>query len=360
VSTVDLVSLARAGDGSAFEALTEPFLRELHVHCYRMLGSLQDAEDVLQDTLLAAWQGLDGYAGRASLRTWLYQIATNRCLNARRSAARRPAKAWDIPQVVPPEPSRLGEVAWLEPLPDAVVGGAVPTPEPAARYEQTESISLAFITALQLLPARQVAALILCDAVGFEAPEVAEILGTTRQSVHSLLKRARATMRQHESADHEPAPAACSIVERETVAAFARAYEAGDLDGLVALLTDDVFMSMPPMALEYVGRDAVRRFCGILFGAGRRYVLTPTRANGQPAFASYVLDGEGVPRATGIFVLTLAGDRISALTRFEVEHVGRFGLPMSLLPKTSTDRSSSTDAWPEASATATTTDYECS
>src|SRR4051794_26900252 len=149
--TTDLITRARAGEGDAFRALTEPYRRELHVHCYRMLGSFQDAEDALQDTLLAAWQGLERFEGRASIRTWLYRVATNRCLNARRSAGRRPAGGWNIPGVDPPEPPRLGEVVWLEPYP--TLHGVPVGPE--ARYEQTESISLAFVTALQLLPPRQ-------------------------------------------------------------------------------------------------------------------------------------------------------------------------------------------------------------
>src|SRR6202035_3854977 len=150
--TADLISRARAGDGEAFRELTDPHLRELQVHCYRMLGSFADAEDALQDTLLAAWQGLGGFEGRASLRTWLYRIATNRCLNARRAASRRPAREWDIPGVQPPDPTRLGEVAWLEPFPDTLLDGAAEPPGPEARYEQAESISLAFVTALQVLP----------------------------------------------------------------------------------------------------------------------------------------------------------------------------------------------------------------
>jgi RNA polymerase sigma factor (sigma-70 family) len=149
--TADLISRARAGDGEAFRALTEPYRRELQVHCYRMLGSFQDAEDAVQDTLAAAWQGLAGFEGRASIRTWLYRIATNRCRNALRSASRRPAKAWDISEYEPPEPTRLGEVVWLEPYPDALLEGAIDVPlGPEARYEQTEAISLAFVTALQV------------------------------------------------------------------------------------------------------------------------------------------------------------------------------------------------------------------
>src|SRR5713226_9410679 len=170
LARTDLMSRAQAGDGEAFRALTEPHRRELQVHCYRMLGSLQDAEDALQGTLLAAWQGLGAFEGRASIRTWLYRIATNQCLDALRSARRRPAKEWDIPGVEPPEPTRLGEVVWLQPYPDALLEGAINLPlGPEARYEQTESISLAFVTALQVLPPRQLAVLILRDVLGFHA-----------------------------------------------------------------------------------------------------------------------------------------------------------------------------------------------
>ena len=178
--TTELITRARAGDGEAFRELTEPYRRELRVHCYRMLGSLQDAEDALQDALLAAWQGLEGFEGRASIRSWLYRIATNRCLNARRSASRRPAREWDMPEVEPPEPTRLGELVWLEPYPDALLEGAIDVPlGPEARYEQTEAISLAFVTALQVLPPRQLAVLILRDVLGFHANEVADMLDST-------------------------------------------------------------------------------------------------------------------------------------------------------------------------------------
>src|SRR5215469_7518855 len=184
--TAHRLSRAQAGDGEAFRELTEPHRRELQVHCYRMLGSFQDAEDALQDTLLTAWQGLGGFEGRASLRTWLFRIATTRCLNARRSASRRPAKQWNIPRVEPPEPTRLGEVVWLEPYPDALLEGAAGAPAgPEARYEQTEAISLAFVTALQVLPPRQVAVLILRDVLGFHASEVAGMLDSTVESVNS-------------------------------------------------------------------------------------------------------------------------------------------------------------------------------
>jgi RNA polymerase sigma-70 factor (ECF subfamily) len=305
--------------------LTEPHRRELQVHCYRMLGSLQDAEDAVQDTLLAAWQAFGGFEGRASLRTWLYRIATNRCLNARRSAARRPAKQWDVPGYEPPEPTRLGEVVWLEPFPDALLEGAIDVPlGPEARYEQTESISLAFVTALQVLPPRQVAVLILRDVLGFHASEVADMLDSTVDSVNSALKRARAGLERRRP------PAAGSPSEDAIVAKFVGAYESADLDAVVALLTDDVFMSMPPMPFEYEGRDAVARFCAKLFGSGRRFELVPTRANGQPAFGAYLRTATGLRHGTGLIVLTLTGDRICAMTHFDKSVLPWFGLPRSL------------------------------
>ena len=231
--TTDLITRARAGDGEAFRELTEPYRRELQVHCYRMLGSFQDAEDALQDTLLAAWQGLKGFEGRASIRTWLYRIATNRCLNARRSASRRPAKEWDIAEYEPPQPTRLGEIVWLEPFPDALLEGVMDVPlGPEARYEQAESISLAFVTALQVLPPRQLAVLVLRDVLGFHANEVADMLDSTIDSVNSALKRARASLQRRlpSIAEREPAPAPDSPSEQAIVAEFVRAYESGDLD----------------------------------------------------------------------------------------------------------------------------------
>src|SRR5271169_4065547 len=206
-----------------------------------MLGSFQDAEDALQNTLLTVWQGLDGFEGRASLRTWLYRIATNRCLDARRAASRRPAKEWDVTGVQWPEPTRLGEVVWLQPFPDALLEGAIDVPPgPEARYEQVEAVSLAFVTALQVLPPRQLAVLILRDVLGFHASEVAGMLDSTVESVTSALKRARATLRRQEppAADREPAPASRSSAEEAIVAKFVRAYESADVGALVALLTD--------------------------------------------------------------------------------------------------------------------------
>jgi RNA polymerase sigma-70 factor (TIGR02960 family) len=333
VVTTDLISRARAGDGEAFRELTEPYRRELQVHCYRMLGSLQDAEDALQDALLAAWQGLGGFEGRASLRTWLYRIATNRCLNARRSASRRPAREWDMPEVEPPEPTRLGDLVWLEPFPDALLEGAIDVPlGPEARYEQTEAISLAFVTAIQLLPPRQLAVLILRDVLGFHANEVANMLDSTVESVNSALKRARASLqrRQPPTDGREPAPAPGATSEQALVAAFVRAYESGDLDALIALLTEDIHVSMPPMPLEYHGRDVVARLFASIFRSGRRVDLVPTRANGQPAFGVYLRASTGIRHGTGLFVLTLTGDRICAFTRFDNSVLPWFGLPRSL------------------------------
>jgi len=333
VVAADLIARARAGDGDAFGELTKPYLRELQVHCYRMLGSFQDAEDALQNTLLTAWQSLGGFEGRASLRTWLYRIATNRCLDARRAASRRLAKEWDVPGVDPPEPTRLGEIVWLQPYPDALLEGATGGPPgPEARYDQTEAISLAFVTALQVLPPRQLAVLILRDVLGFHASEVAGMLDTTLESVNSALKRARASLQHRlpQAAGRQPAPAAGSPAEDAIVAKFARAWESADLDALVALLTDDVFISMPPMPFEYQGRDVVARFCGVMFGAGRRFDLVPTRANGQPAFGTYLRAPGGISHGVGLYVLALTGGRICALTRFDNSVLPWFGLPRSL------------------------------
>jgi RNA polymerase sigma-70 factor (ECF subfamily) len=333
VVTGDLMLRARAGDGEAFAELTEPYRAELLVHCYRMLGSFQDAEDALQDALLGAWQGLDGFQGRASIRTWLYRIATNRCLNARRSASRRPAKEWNVANVQPPEPTRLGEIVWLEPFPDALLEKVPDAPiGPEASYEQTEAVSLAFVTALQVLPPRQVAVLILRDVLGFHAAEVADMLDSTVQSVNSALKRARAALQRKlgHDADRQPPPAPNSAIEDAIVAKFVRAWESADLDTLVTLLTEDVVISMPPVPFEYEGRDVAARFCAAIFRAGRRFDLVPTRANSQPAFGAYLRASNGVSHGTGLYVITLTGDRICAMTRFDNSVLPWFGLPRSL------------------------------
>jgi RNA polymerase sigma-70 factor (TIGR02960 family) len=331
--TADLITRARSGDGDAFRELTEPLRRELQVHCYRMLGSFDDAEDALQETLVAAWRGIRRFEGRASIRTWLYRIATNVCLNALRSVRRRPAIAWPVPEVQPPQPTSVSGVPWLEPIPDALVEGALSTPsDPESRFEQSEAISLAFVTALQTLPPRQLAVLILRDVLEFHANEVADMLDSTVESVNSALKRARTSMQNRLPPNGEgaPPPAAGSPAERALVDEFARAYEAGNINRLVALLTEDIFISMPPIDLEYQGRDLVGRFFTGLFHAGRAQHLVPTRANGQPAFGAYLPAPDGVSHGTGLFVLTLTGDRISAITRFDESVLPSFGLPPTL------------------------------
>jgi RNA polymerase sigma-70 factor (TIGR02960 family) len=331
--TGDLLDRARAGDGEAFQALTEPYRRELQVHCYRMLGSIHDAQDALQDSLLSAWRGLPGFEQHASLRTWLYRIATNRCLNVRRAAVRRRAGELVVAGIEAPEPTGLGQVTWLEPFPDALLEGATDNlPGPEARYEQTESISLAFITALQLLPPRQLATLILRDVLGFRTQEVAQMLEASTDAVESTLKRARTAVQRRRPIIGDPPPTPASAAEEAVTARFVSAYEAADLEALLDLLTDDAFMSMPPIPLEYEGRDAVAGFCAAVFDTGRRFELVQTRANGQPAFGAYLRSPDGPRPGTGLFVLTLRGEQISALTRFESGILPWFDLPPSLHP----------------------------
>jgi RNA polymerase sigma-70 factor, ECF subfamily len=336
---MELLDRALAGDGEAFRELVAPYQRELHVHCYRMLGSVQDAEDALQDTLLSAWQGLAGYEGRASLRTWLYRVATSRCLDALRSARRRPRATAGDPAMAgmePPEPTRLGEVLWLEPYPDDLLTGLPDSsPGPEARYESAESISLAFITATQLLPPRQRAALILRDVLGFRASETADLLSTTEESVTSALKRARATLerRRPPALRGSPAPPAGSAAERNLVRQLTEAFAIGDVNAIVALLTDDAWFTMPPLPLEYQGRVLAGRFLmatALRPGWTATLVESPVRANGQPALGFYVSNAAtGQSHTVGLLVLTLSGDRISAMTRFDSGMLGRFGLPAS-------------------------------
>jgi RNA polymerase sigma-70 factor (TIGR02960 family) len=329
----DLIARARSGDGQAFRELVEPYQRELAVHCYRILGSAQDAEDAMQETLLTAWRGLGGFEQRSSLRTWLYRIATTRSLNALRSASRRPPMEWSSRDADPPEPTRLGEVPWLEPYPDLLLAELPDdAPGPQARYEAREAISLAFVAALQVLPPRQRAALILRDVLGFATSEAAEILRASEQSVASAVKRARATLaRELPPGQREAPPPPHSAAEQRLVARLTQAFEAADVDGIVALLTEDAWLTMPPMPLEYQGRELAARFFTLAFRPGRRYRLVATRANGQPAFGVYVRDPHvPVLHANGLIVLTLAGDQISMITRFDTSVLPRFGLPRSL------------------------------
>jgi RNA polymerase sigma-70 factor (TIGR02960 family) len=333
--TAELLAQAQAGDADAFARLVDPYRRELQVHCYRFLGSVADAEDALQDTLMSAWQGLPGFEGRASIRTWLYRVATSRCLDALRSARRRPPVSPPPAGLEPPEPTRLGEVLWLEPYPDDLLEGlADRSPGPEARYESRESISLAFITALQLLPPRQRAAVILRDVLGFHASEAARVLDTTEESVTSALKRARAALERHQqsSGPREPAPVPGSAAERRLVERLTRAFETADVAGIVAMLTEDAWLTMPPLPLEYQGRELAARFLtATAFRPGWTARLMPTRANGQPAFGFYARDPHtGGYYTVGLMVLTLSGAQISAMTRFDASTLPRFGLPATL------------------------------
>jgi RNA polymerase sigma-70 factor (TIGR02960 family) len=333
--TTELLDQARAGDGRAFAQLTDQYRRELHVHCYRILGSSQDAEDALQETLLSAWRGLGDFEERSTLRTWLYRIATSRCLDALRAARRRPQMDGPIFTLHPPEPTQMGEVVWLEPYPDLLLEGLTdPAPGPDSRYEAREAISLAFVTALQLLPPRQRVVLVLRDVLGFRSSEVAHMLETTEESVTSALKRARAALKRRlaDSAGHEPAPEPNSRAEQELIERLTSAYESDDLDGLVALLSEDVWLRMPPVPLEYQGRELARQFhAAVVFGQGRSFRLVPTRANGQPALGVYVRDlNAELLHANGLFVLALAGRHIREMTFFDNGVFPWFGLPLSL------------------------------
>ena len=328
---------ARAGDGEAFGELTEPYRRELQLHCYRILGSVQDAEDMLQETLLAAWRGLGGFEERASVRTWLYKIATNKCLNALRDTGRRPAgwlrSQWSAP---PPEPTRRTEPLWLQPYPDLLLDD-VPdtTPGPEARYETREALALAFVTGLQRLPPRQRAVLVLRDVLGYPAAQAAGMLAVSEVSVNSALQRARATLAaQLPASGRDRAPAPRSARERELTSRFADAFEAADTDRLLALLTDDAWLTMPPEPQEYQGHAAIAEFFATrpVWAARVAARLVPTRANDQPAFGYYRADppAAGV-HANGLVVLTLAGDKICAITRFTDHNLFRyFGLPQTL------------------------------
>jgi RNA polymerase sigma-70 factor (TIGR02960 family) len=328
--TADLMNRAKSGDGEAFGELVDRYRRELQVHCYRILGSAADAEDVLQETLLAAWQSFDKFEERASVRTWLYRIATNRSLNTLRSASRRPPAEPTLVWTDAPEPARATEVPWLEPYPDVLLD---PAAGPEATYERNESVSLAFIAALQLLPPNQRTALVLRDVLGFSSTEAAEILETTTASITGALQRARATLAKDSSptADMATASEPSSDAEAQLVAKLVQAFADGDVEGVVALLTDDVWLAMPPVPFEYQGHAAATRGLSLTLGAGRAHRLVQTRANGQPAFGVYVRDTHSpVFHANGLMVITLSGTLISAMTRFDNSNLARFGLPRTL------------------------------
>ncbi|WP_419997772.1 sigma-70 family RNA polymerase sigma factor [Streptomyces boninensis] len=324
---------ARAGDDAAFTRLVGPLRRELHAHCYRMLGSAHDADDALQEALLRAWRGLGGFAGRSSLRSWLYTVATRTCLDAVAARGRRA-----LPVDLGPASDRTvavdtprTDVAWLGPYPDAGLEGGPAAPE--ARYEQREAVELAFVAALQHLPGNQRAALVLFEVLGFSAAEIAEMMDTTVTSVNSALSRARrvAAERIPDRTQQRVLREAGDARTREVVASYAAALERGDADALVALLTEDVTWSMPPLPHWYRGVESVMDFAVRVplgsCGAWRHRAVT---ANGQAAVACYLrADGDTGPYdAWSITVLTLRGGRIAELTSFlGAEHFAAFGLP---------------------------------
>lgn len=344
--TSPLLERAQGGDERAFQELTAPYVRELHLHCYRMLGSVTDADDLLQEILLAAWTGLAGFAGRASLRTWLYRIATNRCLNAIRDGKRRPPTE-PLPPFDPPEPTRRGDITWLQPYPDTWLE------DHAVRRETVE---LAFITALQRVPPRQAAALVLVDVLGFTLPEVADLMDTTSTAVKGALQRARASVREESSGsldssaeradpgprDHPAGrdPAAPAEIQKarqssELAAAesatrdagdwavarrFAAAFVADDIEAVTSLLTDDAWLAMPPAPHEYQGAVAIAAFLRASANAdgrrGARLRLNASGCNRQPGFVCYFIGENQAPSYAGRFVLTVDGERISRITRF--------------------------------------------
>ncbi len=331
------LSIARTGDEAAFERLVEPYRRELQVHCYRLLGSVQDAEDMLQETLVSAWRGLERFEGRSSIRTWLYRIATNACLMFLR--APRPSREIPPPPEPPGEyPATTGsaiEPAWLEPYPDAWLADLPDSaPGPEARYDSREAIEIAFVIALQQLSARERAAVVLKDVLGFRSAETAQLLDASEAAVNSAPQRARLKLERFTvTTGRTEAPLPDSGAEREIVGRFARAFESGDVDGVVAMLTDDARLTMPPEPVEYRGRRAIHGFLSTVpaGGALQRFRLVATRANGQPAFGCYLRMPSGPARAYGLMVLTLGADRITAITGFPDTSVfASFCLPRTL------------------------------
>ena len=317
---------AQSGNGDAFDTLVGPYRRELLVHCYRSLGSMNDAEDVLQEVMVAAWRALDRFDGR-SLRAWLYRIATNRCLNHVRDESRRP-KAAAHPQLAASGIAGADDPWWLEPIPDQLLAGLDEAPE--ARYDAKESIALAFVAGLQQLPPQQRSVLVLRDVLGYPASETAEILGTTPTSVNSALIRARSGFRPERSPDRIPLQR--SADESAIVDQFVDAFQRGDISSVVGILSDDATLSMPPQPIQCNGAPAVIEYLQQRRFWGSELRLVPTRSNGQPALAYYLPDpSDGVRRANGLMVLTISGDLISALTRFDRAVLKRFDVPTTLL-----------------------------
>jgi RNA polymerase sigma-70 factor (TIGR02960 family) len=330
---IELLAAARSGDERAFGALTLPLRRELHVHCYRMLGSLEDVDDALQETLLRAWRGLDGFEPRAPFRAWLYRIATNVCLTVLERRARRGEVAFEGAGAARGDAQEQGgEPVHLDPYPDRLLDEL--TPE--AEAEQMEGVELAFVAAVQLLPPRQRAALLLRDVVGYTAAEVAQMLATSVAGVNSALQRARAPLARGRVAGRVTRAHArtTAATERALVRHLVDAWQASDVPSIVEILTEDALFTMPPQPTRYEGRDEIGAFLATVPGGGRldRFRLVPTRANRQPAVAAYLRDGDdGAYRAHAVIVLAIEGEEISSLVRFADPGLfGRFGLPATL------------------------------
>jgi RNA polymerase sigma-70 factor (ECF subfamily) len=325
-----LLALARSGDQQAFAGLVGPYERELRVHCYRMLGSVQDAEDVMQEVLVRAWRHLAKFELRSSVRHWLYRIATNRCLTFQARAASPPASGTGF---VPPQPNAPEvEVVALQPYPDSRLD-YFPEHDPQARYDLRESVNLAFLSVIQLLPARQRAVLLLRDVLAFSAAETAAVLDTTVAAVNSALQRGRAVLREHRVSGRlgPERPAASSAAERSVLDRYLAAWHACDIPALVALLREDALLTMPPFPMAYRGREAIAQFFATVPAGGRldQITLIPTRANRQPAVAAYVSDpGSGTAAAYGIMVFTIDGTMIGEITGFaDPALFPFFGLP---------------------------------
>jgi RNA polymerase sigma-70 factor (ECF subfamily) len=333
----ELLEAAQRGDEAAFGRLVEAHRGALHAHCYRMLGSVQDAEDALQDAMLRAWRGLSRFEGRSSLRSWLYRIATNACLSA---IERRPKRVLPIDYGPPADPhdgpgEPLVESVWVEPYPDETLGLEDGYAAPEARYEQRESVELAFVAALQHLPPLQRAVLILREVLGFSAGEVAASLDSTPEAVYSALQRAHASVEQRlpEQSQQETVRSLGDERLRSLVESYVRAWEESDVEAIVGMLTEEATLSMPPMASWFRGREVVGDFlAGRPLTGGRRWRLVPARASGQVAFGHYIWDPDSsawLPH--GLNVITLAGDRVEEIIAFLTpETFPRFGLPEQL------------------------------
>jgi RNA polymerase sigma-70 factor, ECF subfamily len=338
VDDAALVRTLRAGDEVAFNDLANRHRGELLLHCYRMLGSFQDAEDMLQETLVRAWRGLASFEGRSAVRSWLYKIATNVCLDALASRRRRvlPTAIHDAANPGDPLPAPTPEQLWIEPIPDEVID-ARPWVNPEAHYDARESVTLAFLATLQALPSRQRAVLILRDVLGFGASEVADLLDASVPSVNSALQRARVSMKAFRSGPRSPgAEPARSEQTASLLTRYVEAWQAPDAAGLVALLREDVVFTMPPLPLWYRGRAAIRWFLEEhLFSSEpqRGFRLVAVQANGGPAFAAYQLDEKGIYRLGALHVLSIELGEIATIhdfLAFDDRLFVRFGLPLAL------------------------------